>query len=51
MKQLVYTMFITYNHASFHLWWEEDLLKYQKSQNIIVNHFYDQLCLKNTDIP
>ena len=23
-------MFITNNHASFHLWWEEHLLKYQK---------------------
>ena len=29
MRQLVYTMFITNNHASFHLWREENLLKYQ----------------------
>ena len=23
-------MFITNNHASFHLWWKENLLNYQK---------------------
>ena len=30
MRQLVYTMFITSNHASFHLWWKQNLVKYQK---------------------
>ena len=30
MRQLVYTMFITNNHTSFHLWWKENLIKYQK---------------------
>ena len=30
MKQLVYTMFITNNHASFLLWWKENSLNYQK---------------------
>ena len=30
MKQLVSTMFITNNHASFHLWWNENLVKHQK---------------------
>ena len=30
MRQLVYTLFSTNNHASFHLWWKENLVKYQK---------------------
>ena len=30
MRQLVYTMFITDNRASFHFWWKESLLKHQK---------------------
>ena len=33
MRQLVYTMFISNNRASFHLWWKENLVK--KSQNIM----------------
>ena len=38
MRQLVYTMFITNNHDSFHLWLKENLVKYQKkSQNIMTN--------------
>ena len=28
-------MFITNNYASFHLWWKENLEKYQKSQNVM----------------
>ena len=28
-------MFITNNDASFHLWWKNNLLMYQKSQNIM----------------
>ena len=28
MRQLVYTMFITNNHALFHLWWDKKVLKY-----------------------
>ena len=30
MKQLVYTIFITNNRVSFHLWQNESLIKYQK---------------------
>ena len=30
MRQLVYTMFISNNRASFHLWWNRNLLKHQK---------------------
>ena len=30
VRQLVYTMFITNNHASFHLWGKEILVKCQK---------------------
>ena len=30
MRQLVYTMFISNNHPSFHLWWEENLVKHWK---------------------
>ena len=33
MKQLVYTVFISNNRASFHLWWNKNLLK--QSQNIM----------------
>ena len=28
-------MFITNNHALFHLWWKQNLVKHQKSQNIM----------------
>ena len=30
MRQLVYTMFVSYDHASFNLWWIKSLVKYQK---------------------
>ena len=30
MRQLIYTMFITNNRASFLLWWVENLAKHQK---------------------
>ena len=36
MRQLVYTMFITNNHAPFHLWWKENLVKYQKDLRGII---------------
>ena len=32
-------MFITNNHDSFHLWWNENLVKHQK-----VSKYYDQDC-------
>ena len=35
MRQLVYTMFISHNDASFHLWWKENLVNIEKSQNIM----------------
>ena len=42
MKQYAYTIFITNNHASFHLWWKENLVKYQK-----VSEYYVRDCLQN----
>ena len=35
-------MFITNNHASFHLWWKENLLIYQN-----VSKYYEHGCLQN----
>ena len=35
MRQLVYTMFISHNDASFHLWRKENLVNIEKSQNIM----------------
>ena len=29
-RKLVYTMFISNNRVSFHLWWKENLVKIQK---------------------
>ena len=37
MRQLIYTMFVANNHASFHLWWKETLVKYQKDLKYYVN--------------
>ena len=39
MSQLAYTMFITNNHDSFHLWWHENFVKHQN-----VSKYYDQDC-------
>ena len=39
---LLIMMFINKNHASFHLWWKEDLVKHQK-----VSKYYDHHCQKN----
>ena len=36
MKQLLYNKFIINNCISFHLRWKENLVKHQKSQNIMV---------------
>ena len=30
VRQLIYTMFISNNRASLHLWWKENLVKHQK---------------------
>ena len=37
MKNLVYTMFITNNHASFRLWWKEHIVKYQEVSKYYVH--------------
>ena len=37
VRQLVYTMFITNNHASFHLWGKEKSVKYQKNLKTFVH--------------
>ena len=42
VAQLVYTMFISNNRASFHLWWKENLVKHQK-----VSKYYENDCLQN----
>ena len=39
MKQLAYTIFITNNRVSFHLWRNETLIKHQK-----VSKYYDHDC-------
>ena len=35
MRQLAYTMFISNNLPSFHLWWKKNLVNHWKSQNIM----------------
>ena len=42
MRQLVYTMFVANHNASFHFWWKENLVKYQK-----VSKYYAHGCLQN----
>ena len=42
MKQLVYTMFISNNRPSFHLWWKKNLVKHWK-----VSKYYETNCLQN----
>ena len=39
VRQMVYTMFITNNHASFHLVLKENLVKHQK-----VSKYYNRNC-------
>ena len=53
--QSVCTMFITNNYTSFHLWWEENLVKYQKVLKYYVHDcsytglwiMYANLCQQN----
>ena len=42
MRQLVYTIFITNSHASFHLGSNENLMNHEK-----VSKFYEGSCLQN----
>ena len=42
VRQLVYTMFITNNRTSFHLWSKKNLVKHQK-----VSKYYEIHCLEN----
>ena len=37
MRQLVCNMFVSNNRASFPMWWEENLIKYQKVSNYYQN--------------
>ena len=39
MRQLVYTMFISNSHASFHLWLKENLVKHQKVSKYYENDY------------
>ena len=41
MSEPIYTVFITNNHPSLHLWCQENLLKHQKVLN-----YYDHECLQ-----
>ena len=53
-------MFVSYNHASFYLWWQESLVKHKKSENIttiivdlfvnMVAYFRLVLLLNNTGL-
>ena len=42
VRQKVDTMFISNNLTSFHLWWKENLVKYQK-----VSKYYENDCVQN----
>ena len=42
MRQLLYTRFINNNHASFHFWLKENLIKHRK-----VSKYYENGCLQN----
>ena len=39
MRQLVYTMVISNNRGSFHLWWKKNLVKHQKASK-----YYEKDC-------
>ena len=39
VRQLVYTVFISNNRASFHLWWKQNLVKHQKVSKYYENDF------------
>ena len=43
MRQLVYTMFISNNRVSFHLWWKESLVKHQKVSKYYAIHCRSEL--------
>ena len=43
--QIAYTMFITGNHASFHLWWKENLVKNQKVSKYYIRGCLQKFCL------
>ena len=40
VKQLVHIMFITNNQASFHFWWKQSLVKYQKLLKYYVEQYF-----------
>ena len=43
MRQFGYTLFLNNNRTSFHLWWKENLVKYQK-----VSKYYENDCRSET---
>ena len=45
VRQLTYTIFITNNRVSFHLWWNENLVKHRK-----VSKYYNHDCLQNSPL-
>ena len=42
MRQLVYTMFISNNRASFPLWGKENLVRREK-----ISKYYENYCIQN----
>ena len=48
MKQLVHTMFITKNHALFHLWWTETLVKHLNVSKYYGHDLYSNSKLQNS---
>ena len=45
MRQLAYTIFITNNYASFHLWWKGSIVKHHKVSNYYENDFLQNFLL------
>ena len=43
MRQLIYTMFITNNHALFYLWWKENLAKHHEVSKNFDHDFESQI--------
>ena len=42
---LVYTMFISNNRSSFHLWWKENLVKHRKVSKYYETNFRSENCV------
>ena len=45
-KAIVYTIFITNNHALCYLWWKENLIRHQKVSQYYEHDCRDQIFVK-----